>query len=307
MPENIKNGTRRMVGGKDCVCYEGYWIRYYPFPEDTLQARKRLISGLTRRTFHHTETGINTPGNALDAARAAYETEQDPTRKRVNAAMLAGALFNRATDIFRNVVDLAEKGVEISPTNELMRQCGRCFKEALELGRQVKHHSGEEGIDELWGEPLKAFTMPIASFYESRYLKISQTMRDIDRITQALIKVFANSSSYEGFAERLQAYSDAAKGEAETMRTDHEIFDVWPRFVASSEALQAFRPAAGASTDPGAVKRRESDELRLIDDGRRLISYLCGARVPMPKSTEAFLQRCAEFNSDRNFRLVSGN
>ena len=35
---------------------------------------------------------------------------QDPARKRVNGAMLAGALFNRAADIFTTVVDLADKG-----------------------------------------------------------------------------------------------------------------------------------------------------------------------------------------------------
>ena len=64
--------------------------------------------------------------------------------------MLAGALFNRATDIFTNVVELAERGVFLSPTSDLMRKCGRCLKEALDLGEQVKHYSGHEGIDELW-------------------------------------------------------------------------------------------------------------------------------------------------------------
>jgi len=76
--------------------------------------------------------------------------------------MLAGALFNRATDVFTAIVELEEKGVMISSENELMRTCGECFAEALELGKQVKHHSGEEGIDELWGEPSRAFTLPKA-------------------------------------------------------------------------------------------------------------------------------------------------
>ena len=48
---------------------------------------------------------------------------------------------------------------------------------------------GEEGIDELWGEPFKAFTMPIEKFYESRYIKIAQTMRDIDAIAGAMVEM----------------------------------------------------------------------------------------------------------------------
>ncbi|MGC4093589.1 MAG: hypothetical protein QM756_37965 [Polyangiaceae bacterium] len=37
----------------------------------------------------------------------------------------------------------------------------------------VLHRSGEEGIDELWGEPFKAFAFPIEEFYKSRYIKIA--------------------------------------------------------------------------------------------------------------------------------------
>ena len=47
--------------------------------------------------------------------------------------------------------------------------------------------SGEEGIDELWGEPFRAFSVSVAEFYESRYIKIGQSMRDIDRIADAMV------------------------------------------------------------------------------------------------------------------------
>ena len=168
-----RNGTRRRIGDKECIYYDGYWIRYYTPPEETLAAKQQLIELLTRRLFHHTELGINTPGDRLETARAAFERETDPQRKRVCGAMLAGALFNRATDIFTSIVDLAGKGVETSPDNELMRECEQCFVEALKLGKTVKHYSGHEGIDELWGEPLKAFSMSMADCYESRYAKIA--------------------------------------------------------------------------------------------------------------------------------------
>ena len=87
--------------------------------------------------------------------------------------MLAGALFHRATDLFTSIVDLAELGVKVSDNNELMRECTECFEEALSLGKQVKHHSGCEGIDEIWGEPFKAFTLSPTEFYKSRFIKIS--------------------------------------------------------------------------------------------------------------------------------------
>lgn len=180
------NGTRRVIDGVERVYYDGYWVKTYPIPKDTVQAKRTLIAALTRRLFNHVEHGLNIPGKRLDEARAAYESETDPQKKRVKGAMLAGALFNRATDIFTKLTELEELGVKITPDNALMRECGRCLQEALSLGRLVLHRSGEEGIDELWGEPFRAFSIPIEDFYESRYLKIAWTMRDIDHIAQVM-------------------------------------------------------------------------------------------------------------------------
>eukprot|EP00494_Astrolonche_serrata_P003653 UN03660 len=115
------NGERRFFDEVEYVFYDAYWIRYYAPLQNTLANRKRLIDSLTRRAFHHTEAGINTPGKSLEAAREAYLNEIQPERKRVNAAMLAGALFNRATDLFTSIVNLAELGVQVSHSNELNR------------------------------------------------------------------------------------------------------------------------------------------------------------------------------------------
>ncbi|MEM7406876.1 MAG: hypothetical protein AAF458_16375 [Pseudomonadota bacterium] len=279
-----ENGTVADVDGKRCIYYDGYWIRYYEPPEDRLSERKALIDTLTRRLFHHTEAGINTPGERLDLARKSFEREQDPVRKRVNAAMLAGALFNRATDIFNTVVDLAEKGVEISSDNELMRQCERYFEEALELGKQVKHYSGHEGIDEMWGEPFKAFVMPTAAFYETRYLKIAQSMRDMDAIANVMLETCALLEDFRGIVPLISHFEVMARLECETMRRDPEIFDVWPAYVAAGEALLAFEPAN--------CTQDNADMLRLMREGKRLIGYVASARVPMPKSTEQYLESC---------------
>jgi hypothetical protein len=184
MDNTVPEGTRRIIDGRERVFYSGYWVKTYTVPEDTLQAKRKLIGALTRRLFNHVEHGLNIPGSRLNEARKSYEDEADTDRRRVKGAMLAGALFNRAADIFTKLVELQSVGIEIQSDNALMRECGRCLQEALGLGRLVLHRSGEEGIDELWGEPFKAFSIPLEDFYESRYVKIALTLRDIDRIAK---------------------------------------------------------------------------------------------------------------------------
>jgi hypothetical protein len=293
LAEAQPNGTIAEVEGRTCIFYDGYWIRYYEPPEDRLIERKTLIDTLTRRLFHHTEAGINTPGERLEMARVAYEQETHPTRKRVNAAMLAGALFNRATDIFNSVVDLASKGVEISSDNELMAQCERYFEEALLLGKQVKHYSGHEGIDEMWGEPFKAFVLPTAAFYESRYLKIAQSMRDMERIAAVMVDMSTMLPGFRDSQPLIREFARLARLECETMRRDAAIFQVWPAFVASGEALLAFTPSN--------CDQDHQDMLRLLHEGKQLLGYIAGARVPMPKSSEDFMRNyermCARLNT----------
>ncbi|MCB1759698.1 MAG: hypothetical protein KDI68_07950 [Gammaproteobacteria bacterium] len=295
MNNQSENGTRRRINDKECVYYDGYWIRFYAVPEDTLATRKLLIDHLTRRTFHHTESGINTPGEHLDVARLAYQMQTDPSRRRVNGAMLAGALFNRATDIFTAVVELEAKGVKVSEDNELLRECGDCFKEALELGKQVKHYSGEEGIDELWGEPFKAFTQSTIQFFESRYLKIAQTMRDIDRIGIHLQQALGQEPLFGPANGLIESLVIAAKLQLETMKTDPAFFTVWPEFIANRENLEAFDPMG----DSDETRRRHLEKgVKLIRKGCALITYLSEARVPMPKSMQSYLDRCAQFETE---------
>jgi hypothetical protein len=120
----VADGTSRTIDGEERIYHEGYWIKMYPVPEDTLEAKRKLIEALSRRRFNHTEPGLNIPGCRLDERRGAFQAETDPGRKRVKGAMYAGALFNRATDIFKRLVDLHSTGVEISPDNDLMRSAG---------------------------------------------------------------------------------------------------------------------------------------------------------------------------------------
>ena len=288
-------GARRFIADVEHIYCDGYWIRYYAPLEDTLTNRKRLIDSLTRRAFHHTEAGINTPGRSLDLARQAYEQETDPDQQRINAAMLAGALFNRATDLFTTIVELGEKGVKVSHGNELMRQCSDCFLEALTLGKQVKHHSGCEGIDEVWGEPFKAFTMPVADFYQSRFIKIAQGMRDIDKVARCMKEEFSDLEMFAGLELLIVDYASAARHAAETMKIDPLIFQVWPKFVALGEKLDEFRPDLPGNADQ-MLRMRVAYGRALIQEGRRLISYIASARVSMPKSTAIYVDKCRRYS-----------
>ncbi|MEE9320627.1 MAG: hypothetical protein V3U76_09305 [Granulosicoccus sp.] len=286
-----ENGTRCTIDGAHYIYFHSYWVRYYAPLLESLATRKTLIDNLTKRAFHHTEPGINTPGERLEMARTAYENQTDPELKRVNAAMLAGALFNRATDIFTAIVELEEKGVRISRDNELMKACGNYFKEALELGKEVRHHSGEEGIDELWGEPFRAFTVPITTYYESRFIKVAQTMANIDNLAATLRDTLCSRPEFANLSPLIDVFATAAKHESETMRSDACIFEIWPRFVAAGETLGQFQPRL----QPGS-----SDECRYVMEeavstmiaGRDLINWIARARVPMPGSTRKFTSRC---------------
>ena len=288
-------GTRRIVDGVERVFYEGYWIKTYTVPADTLSAKKRLIEALTRRLFNHTEHGLNIPGTRLAEARAAFDAETDPPRKRVKGAMLAGALFNRAADIFRSLVELQTCGIEILSDNPLMRECGKCLLDAMELGRNVLHRSGEEGIDELWGEPFRAFSIPLEDFYESRYIKIGQVLRDIDRISGVMIDTFSGIPAFAEIEGPLRDLVTAAKIKAETLRTDGDIFDVWARMVTAGERLAAIHWHSDAGTIQTPMTYNLSDGLQLIRQGRDLIFYISRARTAMPKSTREYIERCKTY------------
>jgi len=292
-------GTKRLIDGVLRVYYDGYWVKAYEAPADTLLAKKRLIEALTRRLFNHVEHGLNVPGTRLNEARHAFDSEQDPERKRVKGAMLAGALFNHAADIFTKLVDLQALGAEIRHDNALMRECGDLLQEALVLGKMVLHRSGEEGIDELWGEPFKAFAFPIEDFYKSRYMKIAQTMRAIDRIADELVAVFGGLPAFAGFEPLVRAFADAAKVKCETLRTESDIFDVWASFVVSAERLCGFTPRLPADRTL-AEEHWLARGLALIAQGKDLVAYMARARVSMPKSTREFIERLQQFRAGRS-------
>jgi hypothetical protein len=291
--ETIENGFRKDIDGVTNVYYDGYWIKCYEPPVDNLSAKKYLIQSLTRRLFNHMEHGINIPGRLLEDVRAAYEAEDDPRKKRVKGAMLAGALFNRAADIFTHLVELEASGVEILPNSDLMHTCGQCLREALEFGKLVKHRNGDEGIDELWGEPFKAFIMPIEEFYESRYVKIAMTMKNIDQAADYIAGCIKKDPRFPGVDKLILEYAKVARHKCETLRTDDDIFDIWSDFVVAGEAVTDFKPDLDAVAEGALVDIL--DVKYMLKSGVRLIAFITRARTPMPVSTENFLSECERY------------
>lgn len=292
----IENGSLKEIDGVTKGYYEGYWIKCYELPKNNLSAKKDLIQSLTRRLFNHMEHGINIPGKLLDDVRAAYDAEHDAAKKRIKGAMLAGALFNRAADIFTHLVELEASGVEILPGNDLMHTCGLCLREALEFGKFVKHRNGDEGIDELWGEPFKAFIMSVDEFYESRYIKIAMTMKNIDQATAYMAETIEDDPRFDGLDSLLLAFAETAKRKCETLRTDPDIFDVWADFVVAGEAIIDFvpkdshPPAGGFPVDKVDIKNH-------LQAGTRLVAFITRARTPMPKSTEKYFNECQRYKA----------
>jgi hypothetical protein len=292
MARHPADGTERLIAGRARVYYDGYWIKSYPTPSDTLAEKRHLIEVLTRRLFNHVEHGLYVPGARLEEARRVFEAESDPARKRVKGGMLAAALFNRATDILTKLVELQALGVQIPPNDPLMLRCGEHLQEALMLGKGVLHRSGAEGIDELWGEPFKAFAFPVQDFYRSRYLKVAAAMRCIDRIAAEMAPALEASVSFRGVAPLVRELAGAAKAYSETMRTDSDVFDVWAAFAAGCEKLLAVRP----ETERAESTEHEMDlGMQLIRDGTDLVSSIARARVPMPKSTADLIERFRKY------------
>lgn len=289
--ERPEEGTTRILGGSLRVYYGGYWLKAYPVPEDTLLEKQRLIAALTRRLFNHVEHGLYVPGTRLGEARRAYESEVDVEKKRVKGGMLAGALFNRAADILTKLVELQGMGIEIAASDPLLRRCGQHLQEALSLGSSVRHRTGEEGIDELWGEPFKAFAFPIQEFYRTRYIKLSMTMRCIDDIVLGTAARLDDCPGMGGVGSKIHALANAAKDYAQAMRADAEVFDLWANLAVTGEHLASYRaklPRKSLATERELALEAE----QVTREVGKLLFHIARARVPMPKSAAETCDRC---------------
>ena len=90
-------------------------------------------------------------------------------------------------------------------------------------------------------------------------------------------------------------YAEAAREECELMKSDPDFFRSWPEFVALGERISQFTPDFPGDHSPLA----RSELLRglaLIINGKNLLSYMAGVRVPMPKSIEDYFRALDKFD-----------
>ena len=295
MDKKIKNGTIKELDGKECIFYDGYWIRHYHLHSNTLADKKQMIDQLTRRVFHNVEPGINTPGHRVEEVRSIFEKESCPAKKRVKGAMLAGSLLNRGRDILKAIVELEEAGIKIEANNELFDECGQCFMEALELGKNIKLIHGVDGVNELWGEPFRVFSLPIEEYFQSRYIKIAQTMSEIDLVTDKIISLVEQSPIFTDVKDKIIELSIASKLACETLRSDPVIFEIWPRYVIAKEAVEKFTiDLSSIEKTKKRVKYNEGYEL--IKEGGLLITTLSSLRVPIPESIKNYIKNCDKYS-----------
>ena len=84
------------------------------------------------------------------------------------------------------------------------------------------------------------------------------------------------------------------------MKTDPSIFNVWPEFVAAGDKLFYFSPRLNAQ---GEISREGARGLEILREGKKIVEWVAVARVPMPKTTHNFLQRCDAFTRDAAERV----
>ena len=119
-------------------------------------------------------------------------------------------------------------------------------------------------------------------------------MRDIDKIAAAMIHAFTSNGIFAGVEPLVHAYTEAAREKCETLRTDPAIFDIWPAFVVAGEQMNRFAPRLPARPVRSQVRNADTG-LELMRAGTDLLIYITRARVPMPKSTREFVEKCNAF------------
>jgi hypothetical protein len=119
-------------------------------------------------------------------------------------------------------------------------------------------------------------------------------MSEIDTITDKLSSIFRKTEMFGHLVPILKDLGESAKMATETLRSDTRIIEIWPRFVGASDRIFAAKvniPKDGSRKQYALGKRG----LELIADGATLIISHSNSRMPMPKSTSEFLERCNTF------------
>ena len=119
-------------------------------------------------------------------------------------------------------------------------------------------------------------------------------MHSIDSIANRMIQSFKVVSEYKNIEPMILDYAAAAREECELMKSDPDFFSSWPHFVALGDRITHIDSDFLQYDDP--LKRSLLLRGRtLLIDGKNLLSYMAGVRVPMPKSMGDYCQELEQF------------
>jgi hypothetical protein len=113
-----------------------------------------------------------------------------------------------------------------------------------------------------------------------------------------MTEVFEPDPAFTGVEVLIRALSEIAKSEMELFRSDPLMFRVWPAMVSAGEAIELFRPNIAGDADQ-AQRLRVAAGRRLLINGKNILFYLAGARVPMPKTTRQYFAHLTMYTQGR--------
>ena len=127
-------------------------------------------------------------------------------------------------------------------------------------------------------------------------------MRDIDLISTTLINLFGKADSFSQVLAELEELAICCKEVTETMRSDPAMIDIWAHYVSIADELRAFKPRSreGITNAERAMARRGKE---LILAGVELMNDMANMRIPLPKTTHDFIQKCDAFSVKYASRL----
>ena len=119
-------------------------------------------------------------------------------------------------------------------------------------------------------------------------------MRAIDGIAEAIVNTFAGQKAFDRVEKIVGDYARAACEETEIMKSDLDFFQNWPEFVSLGEKISRFEPNI-ADRKNSLSADQITEGCLLLREGRNLLRDIAAIRVPMPISSQRYLEALRAF------------
>ena len=143
-------------------------------------------------------------------------------------------------------------------------------------------------------------------YYESRYVKVAQTMRSIDEIAEKMIVTFTSFPAFRDLGQIIRDYARAAREETEIMKSDLDFFRNWPEFVSLGEQISRFKPDPSGGDNTLTTSQLDEGK-QLLCEGKDLLRDIAAVRVPILISSRQYLAALDNFWSALSTNTVDNN